>query len=115
MPMTVMPYSLMQALVTARMAALRPGQSPPEVKMPIQRVLDSLGISVLHLNFRIIVAFTCYSIASGSANYKLFWPFIRILSGIKDKSSLLLQFPSKLVYYDLNEFMFYQKKDGLAS
>jgi hypothetical protein len=40
MPITLMPYSFRHTLATERMAALRPGQSPPEVRMPMHLVLD---------------------------------------------------------------------------
>jgi hypothetical protein len=39
-----MPYSFIAALVTARMAALRPGQSPPDVRIPMQFVFVLEGI-----------------------------------------------------------------------
>jgi len=39
-PITVMPYSLMAALPMARMAALRPGVSPPLVSMPMYLLMD---------------------------------------------------------------------------
>lgn len=44
MPMTFHLYFRMAALVAARMTALRPGASPPSVAIPMQRMVDVVGV-----------------------------------------------------------------------
>jgi hypothetical protein len=42
-PNTSHPYSLMAVFTTARMTALRPGQSPPPVRTPMRRIMSDIA------------------------------------------------------------------------
>src|SRR5579863_8357609 len=89
MPMTFHPYLIMAALVAARMTALRPGESPPPVPMPIQRMLD-IGVVVGRIVLgrivvgQIVVDGCLFAIRGRASNYDhtSAWEYGNLLLGV---------------------------------